>query len=518
MKYLSCRLRGPFTALVLVLRFSVGYPTPATAAPDGELRLEVVDSETRQAVPVRVELLNSRGRPVRLKNVGTAALGEHFYLPGTATLGLRRGDYVFNMDAGAEYRTQRGDFKIDRYADDAKTVEMRRFANLANEGWFAGDLDLQRHARDLPIVAAAEGVHYAPTIAWTFDGSKWTESHAMVVKPVDTDDPHAAGRELGPTAALVELAGGSLMLFADEQMKKPPLELEEGVTSLAVIRAAKEAGLHVVAATPTAWELPLWVASGELDGICVLTRQSESAAVVDRDPNGRPRDKSFFPAKRDLVRWGESIYFHVLNCGIEVTPLAGSGSGANESPLGTNRTYAYLSNSFTPEAWWQAVDHGAVVITNGPLVRPSVSGDPPGTTFAIESGETIDFQIALNMASRDTVEYLEILKNGTVEQEIRLSDWAAKGGKLPPVTFESSGWFAIRAATGNTDRRQFALTAPYYVESSDGPRVSRESVDFFLTWLDELEACKPTQRSCTDDEIASTRQYFEKLRERATAD
>lgn len=512
MKCLLCRLH------CLLVVWGLSFPALLNAAPDGELRLEVVDSETRQAVPVRVELLNSRGRPVRLKNVGTAALGEHFYLPGTATLGLRRGDYVFHLDAGAEYRTQRGDFKIDRYADDAKTVEMRRFANLGDEGWFAGDLDVLRPARDLPIITAAEGIHYAPTIAWTFEGAKWTQSHASIVKPMEGDDPYATGRALGPLAALVDLPGGVLLLVSDEPIKKPPLDLKEGVTSLAVIRTAKEQGLRVVAATPTAWEFPLWIASGQLDGVCVLTRESEAEAVADRDPKGRPRDKSFYPAKRDLVRWGEDIYFHTLNCGIELTPLAGSGSGANQSPLGTNRTYAYLANAFTPAAWWQAVEQGAVVVTNGPLVRPSVSGDPPGTTFSIEPGESIDFQITLNLASREPVEYLEILKNGIVDQEIRLSDWAAQGGKLPPVTFDASGWFAIRAATGNTDRRQFALTAPYYVESSDGPRINRASVDFFLTWLDELKARNPTLKSCTSDEIASTRQYFDHLRKRANAD
>ena len=502
----------------MVLIAAIMLAPAAVWAADGELRLQAIDSKTGQPIPVRVELLNSRGRPMRLKKVGTAELGDHFYLSGTATLGLRRGDYVFKMDAGPEYRTQNGSFTIDRYADDDKSVEMRRFADLAAEGWFAGDLDSQRSSRDLPIVAATEGISYAPSTAWTFDGKKWTKSHFLVLESVDDQDPLAAGRTLGPYTTRVELAGGTLLLVSDELLEEPPLELAAGVTSLEVIHQAREAGLHVVAATPTAWEYPLWVASGELDGVCLLTSQSEWKRIVDKDPQGRPRDKSFYPGKSGLVLWGEDIYFHTINCGVELSPLAGSGSGENESPLGINCTYAHLPNAFTPAAWWDAVDHGAVVVTNGPLLRPSVSGEPPGTKFGLDDGQTLDFQIALNMASRQRVEYLEILKNGQVEIEVRLSDWASKGGKLPPVSFDSSGWFAVRAKTNTVDKREFALTAPYYVESTAGPRISRKSVEFFLSWLDELESRSDDSKSCTTDEVATAREFFRGLSAKAQAE
>ncbi|WP_425395212.1 hypothetical protein [Aeoliella sp.] len=501
----------------MVLFASILLAPAAVWAADGELRLQAVDSKTHQPVPVRVELSNSRGRPVRLKRVGAAELGTHFYLSGTATLGLRRGDYLFTMDAGPEFRTQTGNFTIDRYADDEKSVEMRRFANLADEGWYAGDLDSQRLSRDLPIVAATEGVHYAPSTAWTFDGQKWAKPNKFMLEAVDGNDPFAAGRTLGPYTARVELAGGTLLLISDQPLEAAPLELKPGVTSLEVIQQARAAGLHVVAASPTAWEYPLWVASGELDGVCLLTRQSELKRVVGKDPNGRPWDKSLYPGKTGLVRWSEDIYFHTVNCGIELSPLAGSGSGANESPLGTNCTYAYLTNAFTPTAWWDAVDRGAVVVTNGPLLRPSVSGEPPGTKFRLDNGETLDFQIALNMASRQTVEYLEILKNGEVDVEVRLSDWASKGGKLPPVSFDTSGWFAVRAKTNNADIRQFALTAPYYVESPAGPRISRASVEFFLAWLDQLEPRIGQSLSCTAEQLATAREFYRDLLGKASA-
>ena len=503
--------------LPLIVLIAASLPCTGRAAPDGELRLEVVDSTTAAKLPVRVELMNNRGRPVRTRGIGVGRLGDHFYLPGSVTLGLRRGGYVFTLDAGAEYRTQRGNFEIERHADDSKTVEMRRFANLADEGWYAGDIDAARAARNLPIMAAAEGLYYVPTLAWHFDGKKWQSSHATVSRMVDADDPHAVGRALGPYAALVDLAGGSLLLVDDQLLDGPPVKIASDTTSLEVIRAAREAGLHVVAATPTAWDLPIWVASGELDAICVLTRQTQWRGVSDKDSNGRPRDKSFYPGKQGLARWGQAIYFRLLDSGLRITPVAGSGSGDNESPLGTNRTYVYQYNAFSVGAWWRGVDDGATVVTNGPLLRPSVGGDPPGTVFRLESGEVIDFEIALNLASRTPVEYLEIVKNGEVDAEVRLSDWASKGGRLPPVSFDASGWFAVRAATNSVDKYQFALSAPYYVESPSGPRISKRSIEFFLTWLDDLQHRVGRSASCTQAEVDTAREFWRDLLGRSNA-
>lgn len=489
----------------------------SSAAPDGELRLEVIDSVTRKPLPVRVKLSNARGRTVRARGLGAGHLGDHFYLPGSVTLGLRRGAYLFALDAGAEYRTQQGNFEIERHADDSKTVEMRRFANLGDEGWFAGDLDAVRPARDLPIMALAEGLHYVPTIAWHYADNKWQASHTTVRQAVDPSDDHAEGRMLGPSAALVELDGGPLLIIGDKHLDQPPLEIDVATTSLDVLRRARAGGLRVIAATPTAWDLPLWLASGELDAIALINRSTIQQDSPNRNANARPRDKTFFPGRQGLARWGQAIYFHVLNCGLKITPVTGSGSGANERPLGINRTYVHHYNAFDRAGWWRGVENGATVVTNGPLIRPNVGGDPPGAVFRIEEGETLDFQIALNLASRTKVEYLEIIKDGEVEAEVRLSDWASKGGRLPPVSFDASGWFAIRAATVATDQYQFALTAPYYVESPSGPRISRRSVEFFLTWLDELEKRIGKSTSCTQQQVDAARIWWQALLAQAKA-
>lgn len=458
------------------------------AAPksDGELTIEVIDAESLKPLAARVHLRNRRGRPVRIRTGGLQPFADHFYIDHRSTLGLRVGQYEFDMESGPEYRTQSGHFEIVRHAEDQKRVEMGPFADLAREGWFGGDLDVERISEHLPLAMRAEGLRLA------------------------------ANRDASGTNVMV----GDLMIFG---LTKPLAT--EGKTALEILRSAKEEGAHVVARTPFAWDLPAWLSSGELDAINVIHHHALREAVVDNEQDGCPRDKTFFPGRNGNGRYSESIYHHVLNCGIRIPPAAGSGTGTNQSPLGTNRVYVFCDGGFSPEEWWDGLDAGRVFITNGPLLRPTVEGQPPGYVYHLPSGGAHEFEIGLNLATRVPVEYLQILKNGTIEHEVRLSEFAAQGGKLPPLAFDASGWFAVRAVTNNAKNYQFAESGPYYVETDGRARVSRASVKFFLNWIAEnearLEKSPDVENSLRERmlaEQAAARMFFQDLLSAANAD
>jgi hypothetical protein len=119
------------------------------------------------------------------------------------------------------------------------------------------------------------------------------------------------------------------------------------------------------------------------------------------------------------------------------------------------------------------------------MLRPVVNGEYyPGHVFEGEEGDEPQFEIALNLATRDKINYLEIIKNGEVERSVRLDEYA-RTGQLPPITFTESGWFLVRAVCDLENTFRFASTGPYYVEIGQKPRISKASAQFFLDWVNE---------------------------------
>ena len=513
------RICGP---LLLASWITVALaPACQAARPDGTLSLSVVDAQSGEPLAAMIRLRDARDRPVRLRAEGAIPTGDWLAFDGEVDLPLKRGPYRFDIDAGPEYQTQHGHFTIDRHAEDSKQVPMNRKVDMHQEGWWAGDLDVQQRRDYMPLLMRAAHVDFAPLLV--------EQNLRGKCKPVK-DRSRTPASELsvplfGPWASLDRRRGGGLLLFGPVA-GIDLCELPADGSSLTVLQQMDTPDMqdsHAVALTPFAWDLPLWLASGRLDGISIIHRHALVDGVVDNEAGGRPRDKIFYPGKLGNGRWSEAIYQHVLECGLRIPPTAGSGSGTNTNPVGAGRMYVQTDGPLTRDAWWQAVEAGRVMVTNGPLLRVSVEGHPPGHVFGLDAdrlrdGEARQFQIGLNLSFRsvDPVDYLEVVKNGRVEFQVRLDELAKQQGRLPNLTFRESGWFLVRAVTANTQTYQFASTGPYYVEADSGPRISRKSVQFFLDWLDEA-AEKFAGNEAVQADITAARPFWEDLLQRANA-
>jgi hypothetical protein len=262
-----------------------------------------------------------------------------------------------------------------------------------------------------------------------------------------------------------------------------------------------------------------------LDAIQLIHHHTLPVGVVDNEDDGRPRDRSLYPGRSGKGRWSETVYYHVLDCGFRIPPAAGSGSGTNVNPVGTNRVYVHCGEEFSAESWWDGLQAGRVFVTNGPLLRPSVEGRPPGYVFHLVPGDSLSLEIGLDLATREPIDYLQIIKNGRVEAEVRLADWKNRKGRLPPIEFQESGWFLERAVTNNEQTYQFASSGPYYVEQAGRPRISRRSVEFFLDWL-EVSTARIEQLQSLDDnqhqsllaEQRHAREFFQALLSKANVE
>src|SRR5690606_38543649 len=151
---------GWFAPVMIGLAAALATPSTAYgAAPDGQLTISVTDEESGEPLPVRMELRDSRGRPVRVRPAGAVVAGESLYFEGEVTLGLRRGAYTFLIEAGPEYLTRPGHFTIERHAEDSTNVALTRKVDMSQEGWWAGDLDVQLTPETLPLQMRARRVN-----------------------------------------------------------------------------------------------------------------------------------------------------------------------------------------------------------------------------------------------------------------------------------------------------------------------------------------------------------------------
>ncbi|MDC0935634.1 hypothetical protein OAS39_05065 [Pirellulales bacterium] len=492
---------------------SVGLGDSALGARyDGVLTLNVADETTGQPLAARLELRNARGRAVRIRPPGATLLDDGIYFAGSVELRLRRGAYQFLIEAGPEYRTRPGNFTIDRRGEGVEHVTLLRRVDMASEGWFAGDLDVQLPLEAAEIAMQARGVDYVPvTVSKNIAGKC-----LHLIKPANFAKSSAAPPLLfGPWTTLDARRGGGV-LFVGRDQSVDVCSLARDDRCNAGLQSAHEAGARSVARSATAWELPIWAASGLLDAVQIV----EGAQAATNDDHDRPPPNPLhYPGKLGHGRWAEAVYHHLLNCGLRIPPAAGSGAGSDDDPLGAGRVYTYCGDQFTRDGWLDALLSGRVVVTNGPLLRPRVEGRAPGHIFPLDDGDVREFQIALDLAfyEQAQVDYLELVKNGRVEHEIRLDELAAQAGKLPPLTFDESGWFLVRAITNNANYYQFASSGPYYVESNDQPRVSAESIQFFLNWLADAETRFADDAAALAD-IAKAREFWIELSQRATAE
>lgn len=445
----------------------------------GRLVLTVIDESDGKPLPARMHLTNERNRNRRPS--GLPALGNHFEFDGKLELELPLGNYKFKISCGPEFYAHSGHFRINDFADDVQTVTMKRFVNMKLEGWWSGDLGVARGRHDLPLLVRAGDINVAEVITWTDTASLWARQ-AMPGDPVERlGDYHLLNIMAGHDAT----SGGGLTYH---QLAKPAQVTSEngsGVQAAEYAAAARARGGFVEIDAPYAWDMPLWIARGVVDGVRIAGPHLETEGIVEIAEGYRGRDRKDYGGADGLGRYTQDTYYHLLNCGLRLPPTGGTGSGITEIPVGYNRTYVYCGDSFDYDLWWQNLRAGRVVVTNGPMLRPFVEGNPPGHLFEAAAGKRLSLEITLQLAFADKVEYLEIVKNGAVAHHIRLDDFARRNGMLPAVEFDESGWFLIRAVTNTPDTYRFASSGPWYVQIGDQPRVSKQSAKYLLDWVYE---------------------------------
>jgi hypothetical protein len=255
-----------------------------------------------------------------------------------------------------------------------------------------------------------------------------------------------------------------------------------------VEEARRQSGVWIDAEKPFWWDVPVWVASGQVDSIDLANNHMCRERMYESEAWGKPRDVARLPPPLGNGYWSQEVYYHLLKCGLRLPPSAGSASGVLPNPVGYDRVYVHADAELTYAKWWASLRAGQCFVTNGPFLRVKVDDKLPGYVFTAPPGKELALDVQVKLTNRDPIRFLEIVKNGQVERRVALEQWS-KTGTLGTLRFNQSGWFLVRALADNPKTFRFASTGPFYVEIGEPKRpIRKASARFFLDWVRERAA------------------------------
>ena len=442
------------------------------------------DKQGRGESPVsgraKARLGMSRIQQTRVRRTVPAGIG--YVLDRKVSFELPDGPYQFRMIRGPEYRILSGNFALERDSLDHHHVALPRMVDMKAKGWLSGDCCALPSKNSLPLRMAAEDLHVVATAG------------EMSANPI----PHRSKED--PIGYDPKWIRSDLSLDRGLAFYGILPDLDDHSPITANLVTVENDQVRVAIENPFAWQVPLWLATKQIDGLFLLGDWLRLDRTVLKVTDGPKVTSRMGPSPTLLGLHAERIYQHVLECGIRIAPMAGSGSDPGKTPIGYNRVYAttpqghgYQDDGIeepmvpgSPQQWWESVWQGHTMITNGPCLRATLGGKLPGYTFT-SNGEAIRVQPEVQLAVRDPVDYLNVIHNGEIHYSARLDEFAKSGGRIPPLTLTESGWVMIRVATMYEGHYRVAFSAPWYVEFQGQPRVNPESVAYFQKWLRDYE-------------------------------
>jgi len=489
--------------------------------------MEFSDSDSSAPVSARMSFTKSPKKVIRPRKLLQA--GEQWLAEEKFPLSLPNGEYEFLAERGPEFKVIRGGFTMESKAKDVVTVAVPRSVDMHAEGWYSGD-----HLSTLPPSVlkrwqAADALDLAISVAQNQRASEVTKPKKPIAPA--TSNIEDIGLQLTLNSQRIEWQQGALLLHSDPpRLTNPPHqddsneqpdaqgpttpELSPSKTETAQIlqhlSKTKEHGHWIELLNPWQRDTPFLLATDQVRAVQILSEGNRPGSDVQiafpksnvgkflegKVPILRDKERSFlslfapipandeirFNNARGLGSLSEFLHWQMLEAGFRIAPTAGSCFDANETILGYNRVYVFTDAPPTPITWMQNIQQGRTTVTNGPLLRTLVNGQPPGSVLASYRGQSISVDIAVSLTVREPVDYLDVVFNGKTIYSAKLEDHYKKG-EFPPIEIEESGWMVIRVVTGHDKGYRLATTAPFYFEFDNQPRKSKAAVEFFETWL-----------------------------------
>jgi hypothetical protein len=498
--------------------------------PTARLVLTIIDSATGRPMPARLSVTGGDGRSYAPDDAWRHAdealvRGEqsfeygYFHTSGRTELDVPAGDVTVEVWRGPEYSTVKRTLHVAaggvgsgapagrrRSPRSAVRILVPRIANLAATGWWSGDLHVHMNyggayrntPAHLALQGRAEGLHLIENLIVNKeqripDIASWSPRP----DPVSTADfllmhgqefhtsfwGHTALIGLRDHYLLPDYAGYANTAVASL------VPTNADVHDLGHAQGALLGYVHPFDTRPDpfndaealSYELPADAALGKVDYFEVM---GFSDHLITSE-----------------------IWYRLLNCGFRIPAGAGTDAFPNfaslRGPPGLVRVFVRAGPTLDHQRFLAALAAGRTFVTNAPLLELTVNGKAIGDEIRLPAGRhTLRVRVALR--SNIPMDHLELVRNGQVAASIPLAGDRRRADTTLTLPVEATGWYVLRAYADRPrlpvlDLYPFGSTSPIYVTVGDVPQRSRQDAQYFLKWLDRLDAAAAAHTGWNDD-------------------
>jgi TolB protein len=458
--------------LVTVTGLDYGKPT-------GTLSLELFEMGTGGPLSARIALQEEGGKPAAPPGSLYRLHGDQmdFFAERTAEVVVPAGSYHIHAYHGPEYRMAHLQVEVPAAKTTSVKVELQRWTDPQSRGWYSGENHIHANygyghwyntPREMRVLIEAEALNVANFVVANSDTDGVFDREFFRGRP----DPYSGERNiLYWNEEFRATFWGHMTLINLKQLVEPVFTgfLDttnpwDAPTNSDVADHTHVQGGHVNYTHPasnpkdpylgaySAKSVPMDVALGKIDSIDI--------------------NWSYEPTL--------SLWYRLLNCGFRLPASAGTDCFLNRiaSRLpGSDRAYVKIEGNFSYDGWVKGLKAGRSFVTNGPILEFT-----PGEIRRLAAPGEIP--VKASATSLVPLDRVEVVMNGA-----GVAQGAIAADKLSAtiderIKVERSSWIGVRAFAG----RLQAHSSPIYVEVAGQRQHSQADAEFFLAWIDRLEA------------------------------
>lgn len=504
-------------SLLSFAALALAYAAPAhlSAQTSPSLRGIAVDATTGRTLPALIRVADDAGKrytvdaapggtavPYRKERGGIEEVHTCVSSAGF-TANLEPGKYRIVAERGPEYLPAEVEVSVAKETGSVR-LELRRFADMAADGWFSGDTHVHRPLDELPVVLLASDLNVAcPLTWWVTESDRAPESgeaaREIPKEAIAIDETHLIWPR-NTEYEIFRVGGKSHTLGAFFVIGHREI-LRTGVPPVAPIgeQARREDALIELDKHAWPWSMAL-VPILDVDLYELANNHLWPAGFLFRGWGEPPapwmhveRNEDGTFTERGWIEYGLENYYALLDSGFRLRPTAGTASGVHPVPLGFSRVYVQCPGGLSWSEWRDGLDAGRSFVTTGPMLLATVEGELPGARIEREGPGT--FTVEVRCRSASPPEALEVIARGRVRARIdaepeRTADGAYETSGRVTLPFTGSTWVAVRVfEPRGEDHVRFAHTGPVWIEVADRPlRPRREEVEGLISRVEtEIE-------------------------------